>query len=291
MKLLINILIFTAFISSCYAQKNLDFERWDINHNATDIAKNWINTSDASNYGAPKTIFKDVETPASGAASARLVTTYWKEGKAYQLDTLPGALLQKSNFTKRPISFEFDYKAFPQQGDEVLIGVQLTTTINDSLIVIGEGFFSSSQIQPNWAKQTVNIHYYSNHKPKNITLIALSSANATILDGSLGYAKIGSELYIDNLRLSTEIDKPKELDYIVNVFPNPANEYINVSSTNPSEQLIKVYSLTGKLVVETSFTSTIKIDISTLSTGTYIYNVIDKSTNQISVSNKFSIVK
>ena len=274
-----------------FAQKNLDFERWDINYYATDEAKNWINTSDASNYGAPKVVFKDVENPVGGAASARLVTTYWQEGAKYKLDTLPGALLQKSSFNKRPISFEFDYKAFPKLGDEVLVGVQLTTKINDSLIVIGEGFFSSSTTQKNWTKQLVSIHYYSSLKPKSINIIAVSSANSTILDGSLGYAKIGSELYLDNLKLSTEVDKPKEVDYIVNVFPNPANEYINVSSTNPSEQLIKVYSLTGKLVVETSFTSTIKIDISALSTGTYIYNVIDKSTNQISVSNKFSIVK
>lgn len=280
------------FVSTpSFAQKNLDFERWDINYYATDEAKNWINTSDASDYGAPKVVFKDVETPASGLASAKLVTTYWSEGTEYELDTLPGALLQQANFTKRPSSFEFDYKAFPKMGDEVLVGVQLTTKINDSLIVIGEGFFSSAATQEKWTTQIVNINYYSNLKPKKISIVALSSANATILDGSLGYAKIGSELYIDNLRLSTEVDKPKELDYVVNVFPNPAKEHINVSSTNPTEQLIKIYSLTGKLVIETTFISKVKIDISKLPTGTYVYNVIDRNTNQVSVSNKFNIVK
>lgn len=277
--------------TSSFAQKNLDFERWGINYNATDEAKNWINTSDASDYGAPKVVFKEVENPASGLASVKLVTTYWSEGTEYELDTLPGALLQQANFTKRPSNFEFDYKAFPKLGDEILVGVQLTTKINDSLIVVGEGFFSSSATQENWINQLVNIHYYSNLKPKNINIVALSSANATILDGSLGHAKIGSELYLDNLRLSTEVDKPKELDYIVNVFPNPAKEHINVSSTSPSEQLIKVYSLTGKLVIETSFIANTKIDISALTTGTYVYNVIDMNTNQVSISNKFNIVK
>jgi hypothetical protein len=282
-------LVFTT--TPAFAQKNLDFERWGINYNATDEAKNWLNTSDASDYGAPKVVFKEVENPAAGLASVKLVTSYWKDGAEYELDTLPGALLQQANFTKRPSSFEFDYKAFPKLGDEVLVGVQLTTVINDSSIVIGEGFFSSSEIQENWTNQIVNIHYYANLKPKNINIVALSSANATILDGSLGYAKIGSELYVDNLRLSTEMDKPKELDYVVNVFPNPAKEHINVSSTNPTAQEIKIYSLTGKLVLKTTFTSKIKIDISTLSTGTYVYNVIDKNTNQVSVSNKFNIVK
>lgn len=274
-----------------FAQKNLNFERWDINYFATDEAKNWVNTSDASSYGAPKVVFKEVENPADGLASVKLVTAYWSEGSNYDIDTLIGALLQQSTFNKRPKSFEFDYKAFPKIGDEVLVGIQLTSIVNDSLIVVGEGFFSSSIRQENWTNQIVNIHYYSTLKPKKINIIALSSANATILDGSLGYAKIGSELYLDNLRLSTEVDTPIELDYIVNVFPNPAKEYINVSSTSPAEQIIKVYSLTGKLVIETSFTSTTKIDISALPTGTYIYNVVDRSTNQISVSNKFNIVK
>jgi len=274
-----------------FAQKNLDFERWDINHNATDEAKNWLNTSDASDYGAPKVVFKEVENPADGLASVKLVTAYWSEGANYGVDTLIGALLQQSSFSKRPKSFEFDYKSFPKTGDEVLVGVQLTLTENDSLIIVGEGFFSSSLTQDNWTNQIVKIHYYSSLKPKNINIVALSSANATILDGSLGYAKIGSELYLDNLRLSTEVDKPKELDYVVNVFPNPAKEYINISSTNPTEQLIKIYSLTGKLVIETTFISKVKIDISKLPTGTYIYNVLDKNTNQVSVSNKFNIVK
>lgn len=274
-----------------FAQKNLNFERWDINFYATDEAKNWVNTSDASSYGAPKVVFKEVENPADGLASVKLVTEYWSEGANYDVDTLVGALLQQSSFSKRPKSFEFDYKSFPKTGDEVLVGVQLTSTENDSLIIVGEGFFSSSLTQDNWTNQIVKIHYYSNLKPKNINIVALSSANATILDGSLGYAKIGSELYLDNLKLSTEVDKPKELEYVVNVFPNPAKEYINISSTNPTEQLIKIYSLTGKLVIETSFTSNAKLDISTLPSGTYIYNVLDKNTNQVSVSNKFNIVK
>lgn len=274
-----------------FAQKNLNFERWDINYYATDEAKNWINTSDASSYGAPKVVFKEVDSPADGLASVKLVTAYWSEGADYDVDTLIGALLQQSSYGKRPKSFEFDYKSFPKTGDEVLVGVQLTTNENDSLIIVGEGFFSSSLTQDYWTNQIVKIHYYSNLKPKKISIVALSSANATILDGSLGYAKIGSELYLDNLKLSTEIDKPKELDYVINVFPNPAKEYINIISSNPTEQLIRIYSLTGKLVLETSFTSKTKIDISTLPTGTYIYNVLDKNTRQVSVSNKFNIVK
>ena len=83
-----------------FAQKNLNFERWDINYFATDEAKNWVNTSDASSYGAPKVVFKEVENPADGLASVKLVTAYWSEGSNYDIDTLIGALLQQSTFNK-----------------------------------------------------------------------------------------------------------------------------------------------------------------------------------------------
>lgn len=291
MKKLLPILFIAILCNNGLAQKNLNFEKWDINYYATDEALNWTNTSDASSYGAPKVVFKEVENPASGKASAKLTTSYWKEGTEYGLDTLVGALLQESIYNKRPKSFEFNYKSYPKLGDEVLVGIQLTTIVNDSLIVVGEGYFSTSKIQDTWKNEVVQIHYFSDLKPDKINLMALSSANAVINDGSLGYAKIGSELQIDNLKLSTAINKPKELNYFVNVFPNPAKDFINIESNNPSEQLVKIFSLSGKLLIEKTFTKNITLDISDFSAGTYIYNVFDRVTNQISTSNKFTISK
>lgn len=290
-KNLIYIAIILLVATNCFGQKNLAFERWDIDYYGVDDAKNWINIADASKYGAPKVLFKEVDNPSEGLASINLKTVYWQDGAEFGVDTLVGSVVQQTSYNKRPKGFEFDYKAFPKLGDEVLIGIQLTKTVNDSLIVIGEGFFSSSTLQETWKTEKVTIHYYSHLKPEEISIIALSSANATILDGSLGYAKIGSELFLDNLKLSTEISNPKKLGYFVHVFPNPAKEFINISSNSSNEQTIKIYSLSGKLVMESSFTSKTQLDISSLSTGTYIYNVIDKSTNEISVSNKFNIVK
>ncbi len=99
--------------TTCFSQVNLDFEKWSINYNAIDGAKHWLNTSDATKYGAPTTLFKEVENPASGLAYIKLTTTYWKDGSAYQLDTLVGSIVQQSSYNKRPESFNFSYKSAP----------------------------------------------------------------------------------------------------------------------------------------------------------------------------------
>lgn len=292
MKFLTAILVFCiGNIDWCYAQQNLNFERWDINYNGIDEAKNWINISDATSYGAPQVLFKEVNNPAEGLASIKLTTTYWETGAEYGLDTLVGSLIQKNDYQKRPESFEFAYKSFPKLGDEILVGVQLTITVNDSTIVVGEGFFSTNQIENEWKNEKVSINYYSSYTPDEITLIALSSANATILDGSLGHAKIGSTLWLDNFRLSSATNTTVETDYFIHVFPNPAKTHITISTNNPAPLFINLYTLTGKLVLNANFSEKTKLDITTLPTGTYVYNIVDPTTNLITASNKFNIVK
>lgn len=195
-----NIILFTAFSINCFAQKNLDFEHWDINHLGIDQAIAWVNVCDASKYGAPQVLFKEVENPASGLASIKLITKYWKQGKDYKLDTLVGALIQHSKYNKKPKSFEFSYQAFPKKGDQVLVGVQLSTKINGEKIIVGEGYFTSGEKQKNWKKTTVEIRYFSDLLPTEITLMILSSANATIATGEYGYPKIGSKLLVDDIQ-------------------------------------------------------------------------------------------
>lgn len=282
-------IIFTAF--TCSAQANLDFEKWAINYNGIDEAKNWLNTSDASKYDAPTTMFKEVDNPANGLASVKLTTEYWQVGAEYSLDTLIGSLIQQSQYSKRPKSFEFKFKASPQLGDAILVGVQLTKTIDDSMMVLGEGFFTSNQIQENWITKKIEIEYYSGYSPDNINIIALSSANAALKNGSDGYAKIGSTLYLDNLKLNVEKEEVKKQEYYIHVFPNPAKEYINVETNSPDNQQIEIYTLSGKLLLKTSFNHHSKIDISGLSSGTYLYKVVNPFSGKITATNKFNVVR
>ncbi|MBL4669167.1 MAG: T9SS type A sorting domain-containing protein [Flavobacteriales bacterium] len=275
----------------CSAQSNLDFEKWDINYNGIDEAKYWINTSDATKYSAPSTLFKVVENPEHGLASIKLVTAYWELGASFQLDTLVGSLMQQSSYTKRPESFEFSYKANSKFGDEVLVGIQLTKTIKDSIIVIGEGFFTSNQQKENWTKEKIEVEYYSVGIPDNINIIAVSSANIVITNGKNGYAKIGSTLELDNFKLNLETKEGTNSDYFIHVFPNPAKEFINIETNTPEDQKIEIYNLAGKLELTFSFNTQTKIDISNLPSGIYIYKVFNLKTGEINASNKFNIIR
>ncbi len=285
------IFAFTFGVFNAFCQSNLDFEKWDINYNGVDEAKSWVNTSNATKYGAPATLLKEVDNPASGLAYMKITTAYWEEGTTYQLDTLVGSLIQQTAYSKRPISFNFSYKAKPKNGDEVLVGVQLTTTINDSLIVVGEGFFTSNQTVSDWTTQTVDIEYYSNHTPDNINIVAVSSANAVISNGTNGYAKIGSTLYLDNLKLNVEPVKSLESEYFIHVFPNPAKSHINVETNSPDHQQIQIYDLSSKLVINSSFNHQTRIDISNLPSGTYIYKVYSTISGETTATNKFNVVR
>ncbi len=195
------ILLFTVISAGCFAQRNLDFEHWDINHLGIDEALEWINVCDASKYGAPQVLFKEVDNPANGLASVKLKTKYWKKGKEYQLDTLVGTLMQQSKCTERPSSFQFSYQSFPKKGDQILIGIQLTATVSGEKVIVGEGFFTSAEKQKDWKKISVDVNYISDMPPTEITIMALSSANATIVNGEYGYAKIGSTLLVDDFQL------------------------------------------------------------------------------------------
>jgi hypothetical protein len=291
LKALTTISLFVTTIFMCFGQSNLDFERWVVNYNGIDEAKHWINTSDASEFNAPVTLFRETDEPGSGQASVALTTAYWGEGAPYQLDTLVGALVQQVPYEGRPESFEFLYRAFPEYGDAVLIGVQLTMTVNDSTIVIGEGFYTNHEYQENWTKQVVEIDYYSAYPPDEINIIALSSANAALLDGSKGYAKIGSSLFLDNLRLNNGLETKPATAYYMHVFPNPAKSYLNVETNSPDNQQLEIYDLSGKLLVTTSFLNQSKIDISSLPSGTYIYKVFSQNSGEITATNKFNVIR
>ena len=66
----------------------------------------------------------------------------------------------------------------------------------------------------------------------------------------------------------------------VKVFPNPSNSQISVRmSTNDKIKNIDVIDLTGKLVISTTFVST--LDVSNLNNGLYVMRVTDEKNRQI----------
>ncbi|MBX2828005.1 MAG: T9SS type A sorting domain-containing protein [Flavobacteriaceae bacterium] len=60
------------------------------------------------------------------------------------------------------------------------------------------------------------------------------------------------------------------------VYPNPSNSIINIASEAQIET-VQLYSLLGEKVLEKNLTENASIDVSALSTGTYILKVIDSN--------------
>lgn len=96
-----------------------------------------------------------------------------------------------------------------------------------------------------------------------------------VLNGKLYFegddATIGNELYtLDPLTLSTKANKAE----IVNVFPNPASDYIMVSKSFINKPYT-IYEASGKLVKQGNITSE-KIDLN-LSSGLYLIKITSEN--------------
>ncbi len=76
-----------------------------------------------------------------------------------------------------------------------------------------------------------------------------------------------SELY--NETETTDIDSNNDLS--VKIYPNPATYYINIEKYG--ENVIFVYDIEGKKLIETKFVDNFKIDVSKFSTGMYFYKI------------------
>lgn len=69
----------------------------------------------------------------------------------------------------------------------------------------------------------------------------------------------------------------------INIFPNPAKDLLNIENAENAE--IQIYNIIGELIISTKQTS---IDVSALSTGTYIVKVISENnttTQKVNISN------
>ena len=78
----------------------------------------------------------------------------------------------------------------------------------------------------------------------------------------------------------------EENSQIINIFPNPTSEYINIESINNIDE-IRIFDIQSRVVFSESINSkTKKINISNFSTGVYITEIV---TNNIVIRKEFVI--
>lgn len=115
-----------------------------------------------------------------------------------------------------------------------------------------------------------------------IDTLNISFASSNIMDDS-PYAGVGSVLYIDSLNLTYKPLSIYENGISKNefkVFPNPASDIINITSSLPvnGDLRISIFNSIGKKVIDEilspmSFNDFFKLDVSSLSPAIYLYKI------------------
>jgi hypothetical protein len=185
-----------------------------------------------------------------------------------------------------------------------LFGIPLTPTFNGTCNVIADATgtltlpgrtfndvirLSTSQIlsASGATVNLVNYDYYSPSASKApIYSIQTSTINATAQPTSTQTITT----VINNWNV-VGVNETQKSDIELSVFPNPASTVINFSTSNFEANKIIAIDITGKIVAtEVIEMGKAKINTSTLASGVYIYQVIDKN-NQILTTGKFNVSK
>ena len=156
----------------------------------------------------------------------------------------------------------------PASGVRVLLAdsngkVQEYTYINS------QGYFSFSSIAPTKYKIFVDQPLVKNN-PAPVVTIDAANPFAT----SLGFTLYPTYLSLNTM---TGIQSQKE-NNILNIYPNPASYKLNIEIANPSEGMISITDLNGRIVLMQNINSTnTSLDIAGLAKGLYILKYHDKN--------------
>jgi hypothetical protein len=288
-----SVLVILSILTFCFvrAQQNLNLEAWTVKSSGSDSADYWLNPTDAVAYGAPQNLFHETASVAQGTSAARLTTVYWAAGSMFGLDTLVGVIMQQVAYTSIPLSISFSCKSNPMQGDQNIIAAQLThwDSVNNVRVVDGESIFITSAVNNNWTPQNVNFTYYTNNTPDTLTIVAAASANILFGDGSFGYAKIGSELFVDDfsINFATGVNNLLSIEEL-KIFPNPVVSDITILNSSENPLKIQVFDISGKLMLVQNLNKGKNIlNIQHFNSGIYIYKITN-FTNQIVKTGKLT---
>jgi hypothetical protein len=267
------------FISGLVAQDtipNPGFEAWTYNPVPPyNTPNDWTTLNPLTGALNVFTAYKDSTTVHSGHYSIKLVT------KSVAGETAPGVVTTgtvnvASNtitggipISSRPTALTGWYQYAPVSGDSAGLSITLTKwdATGDSEIVVGAGNVYGST-NSSWTEFTVPVTYFSNSTPDTVLLLFTSSGGAV--------SQVGSSLWLDDLSYSyTPLGIKEVTNNLINVYPNPANQQINIANQNAQINNLNICTIDGqvaKLVRMHEGLNT--IDVSALSAGFYVLNGI-----------------
>jgi hypothetical protein len=189
-------------------------------------------------------------------------------------DTIAGFIQQ---YVAGPISnpaswtLNYAYKNVTTDGDSAVVIVQVYDTLtadpNDDVVMYGvAGVYSGSTT--NWTIESMPLQAFDTTGYTANAYLFIASSSIGFLFGT-GNGFPGSELWLDNISLTSSSAEVIELSTNLKVYPNPANDVLNISANGEISNVV-ISTLEGKVIKTTNESS---IDVSNLTSGMYIYQV------------------
>lgn len=161
-----------------------------------------------------------------------------------------------------------------------------TKTFTNALRVVTSQTLSA----PSLFNTVVNLLVYDYYVP-GICKAPLLSINSSTITSSIGGTSTQTVVTMLQNYDVVSVKDSKMSDIELSVFPNPASNVINFSTANIEAMKVVAFDVTGKVVAtELIEMGKAKINLATLSSGVYVYHVLDKN-NQTLTTGKFNVSK
>ncbi len=300
-KLILLFLVILSFSVKSGAQNvpNGDLENWHSGGSgitAFEMPDYWQTTDSFSILQGQHSVTKEASNVYHGSYAMRLTPFM------YTIFTVPGVasngVINTTNLqiiggtpnTVRHQKLTGWYQYAPSGGDNWSILVGLFKWNGTSRDTIAFGALSSTASVATYTNFEVNLNYLSPADPDTVLITIYSGPTA------LNAAHMGTTLLIDSLSFSGVVSGVNDISNLVRslrVFPVPAANDLTVSLelSKNMETKFEITDLQGKrILVHEMISGEDKIDISLLSNGNYLYNLLDKKSNKL-FSGKFSVSK
>jgi hypothetical protein len=292
MNKLLNTILLTIIAGACFAQiPNSGFENWT----SMGTYKNPDSWGTMNNSTALSSVFTATQgSPGSPGSyylklTSQTIASVVVNGIAASgvLDSITQLPKSGFPFSQRPQSFTGKWQHMLSGSSAGSVSVLLTrwNTSSGKRDTVATASQTLSGMVMSWAAFTITFTYLSGYNPDTCIIFMKASGSSPTS---------GDYLWVDNLAFSGSVTGIKESSgqiSALNVYPNPANNEIEITSSRSfhnGDRLI-ISDMIGnvifnKIVNENSF----KINTSSIANGTYIYKLVNSFNVQFN-NGKFTI--
>ncbi len=308
-KILLSITAAGLMIPAFAQQPSFDFETWT-GTGASIEPSGWISENAATILGNPQSVFQatspDIHAGTYAIKIASVTMTTPISGLPNPIGLAATGQISGLGFklgfasTARPATASFWVKYVPVASDsaECLIALWNHTT-HDTIAV---GYWHLGTSVSTYTQQNVTLNYnpaFSAEFPDSM-VVAFSSTklfNHPHYTLCMNCGTAGDTLWVDDIAFSgwNGVNEQPSSQGVI-LYPNPANEFANISVDAADAVSAIVYDATGRVVAKSSLDllasnkKSGKINTSNLAVGLYSYSIMDKTGTALRAG-KFSVVR